>query len=231
MIFFKLGFWVKTSFWLVLFFGALIVASDSPAADNKAAWQAHAAKMSAKYDLPNGLLHAICEQETHWRNVVGAAGEIGVCQVQANTVRMICPACDGNAARTAFALGSRGPQVLRIQGVLKSAGYYLGPVDGTFGAGTRVATIAYQQRNTLVADGIVGAKTWHAMFAEPYPGTSIAAALWNPEDNIEWAARYLAWLRDNVSEEPLIMMAAYNGGPANATVRYMLSVGRRLGAV
>lgn len=229
MIFFDWRFYLKYLFWVALFLFALAWASEAPAG-GKAEWQAHAVKMGAKYDLPDGLLSAICEQETHWRNVVGAAGEIGVCQVQANTVRMICPGCDGRAVRTVFAEGAVGPRVLQIQGVLKDAGHYLGPLDGIFGPGTRVAVVTYQQRNNLLADGLVGAKTWDAMFSEPIPGTSISIALWNPETNIEWAARYLVWLRDNVSAEPLIMAAAYNGGPANPTVRYMLSVGRKLGA-
>ena len=221
--------WYKSPvFWIIAFIFALAVASDSPAATPAETWQAHAAQMEKRYDLPEGMVQVICWQETHWRNVVGAHGEIGVCQLKADTVRMICPACDGNARRTLFHVGSRGPEVLRIQAALSSGGYYLGPVDGIFGAGTRTAIVLYQQRASLPADGVVGPKTWSTMFVEPFPGTSISAALWEPLTNIEWAARYLVWLRETVSDDPMIMMAAYNGGPANSVVRYMVGLNKKL---
>ena len=187
--------------------------------------------METKHNLPTGLLAAICEQETHWRNVMGAHGEIGVCQVQVNTVRMVCPRCDGNAQDKTFYLGVRGDAVKRIQTWLSRDGYYLGAIDGIFGPQTEAAAKLYQQSKQLAVDGIVGLKTWRALTTEAYPGSSIAAALWNPEENIEWAAKYLVWLRANVSPEPLIMMAAYNGGPANQTVRYMVSVSRKRGDI
>ena len=46
--------------------------------------------------------------------------------------------------------------------MLYSMGYDLGSskVDGDFGSKTDVAIRAYQKKNGLVADGIVGAKTW-----------------------------------------------------------------------
>ena len=224
--------WYKSPvFWIVAFIATLAVSTDSPAADNSIAWSDHAARMELKYDLPPGLVRAVCEQESHWSNVVGAHGEIGVCQIKVDTVRMICSSCDGNANRHVFSAGSKGAAVLRIQGVLKAAGYYLGPLDGVFGDGTRTATVLYQQRNSAQADGIVGPSTWRLMFAEPYPGTSIADALWNPELNIEWAAKYLAWIRDTVSDDPMVMVGAYNGGPANGVVRYMAGIGRKLGAM
>lgn len=230
MIFFDWRFWIKTILGLALFIGALIVTSDSPAS-NKEIWQAYAAKMEAKHNLPTGLLAAICEQETHWRNVLGAHGEIGVCQVQVNTVRMVCPHCDGNTQDKLFYLGMRGDAVKRIQMWLSRDGYYTGAVDGVFGPLTQEAVTLYQQTNKLSMDGVVGPKTWRTLTTEAYPGSSIAAVLWNPEDNIEWAAKYLAWLRANVSPEPLIMMAAYNGGPANQTVKYMVSVNRKRGDI
>lgn len=49
-----------------------------------------------------------------------------------------------------------------VQRMLYSMGYDLGAskVDGDFGSKTDVAIRAYQKKNGLVADGIVGAKTW-----------------------------------------------------------------------
>ena len=59
--------------------------------------------------------------------------------------------------------GSRGETVKQIQQKLKRWGYYTGAVDGIFGAQTRKAVILFQKRNGLVADGIVGKKTFQAL--------------------------------------------------------------------
>ena len=55
-------------------------------------------------------------------------------------------------------LGSRGEDVERIQRALKVK------VDGIFGKQTEAAVKAYQKRKGLVADGIVGPKTWNMLF-------------------------------------------------------------------
>jgi len=207
------------------FFFILVAAEDSHA-DERLTWKAHATAMETKYSLPPNLLKAVCTQESNWRNVVGAAGEIGICQVQVNTVYMICPSCRNGGSKS-FTLDSAGNAVQHIQRALAIQGLYRGKIDGIFGPQTRAATVAYQHANALQVDGIVGPRTWAVLVKEPYPGTSVASVLWTPHGNIEWAARYLAWLRDNVSPEPTIMMAAYNGGPANPIVKYMLSVNAR----
>ena len=59
--------------------------------------------------------------------------------------------------------GSRGDTVKQIQQKLKRWGYYSGAIDGIFGAQTRKAVILFQKRNGLVADGIVGKKTFQAL--------------------------------------------------------------------
>ncbi|MBR2337280.1 MAG: spore cortex-lytic enzyme [Clostridia bacterium] len=59
--------------------------------------------------------------------------------------------------------GSRGETVKKIQQKLKNWGYYKGAVDGIFGAQTRKAVILFQKKNGLVADGIVGTKTFKAL--------------------------------------------------------------------
>lgn len=201
-----------------------------PAHADVKSWQAHADRMEVEYSLPPGLLRAICTQETRWRNVAGRHGEIGLCQIKPATVAMVCPECVGNVKRTLFALGSRGDHVLRIQVVLARGGHYTGRLDGIYGPQTQHALLSYQRANRLKADGITGPRTWEAMFGahDPYPGTSIVEALWDPYQNIEWAARYLVWLRDTVADDPAIMMAAYNGGPANPVVIYMKSVKARM---
>lgn len=50
-----------------------------------------------------------------------------------------------------------------IQQKLKSWGYYKGSVDGVYGAKTREAVKAFQRKNGLTADGVVGPATAKAM--------------------------------------------------------------------
>ncbi|MBE5744942.1 MAG: spore cortex-lytic enzyme [Clostridiales bacterium] len=59
--------------------------------------------------------------------------------------------------------GSKGGEVREVQRRLKSWGYYKGSVDGVFGAGTKAAVIAFQKKNGLKADGIVGKATYKAL--------------------------------------------------------------------
>ena len=59
--------------------------------------------------------------------------------------------------------GSTGSEVKEVQRRLKTWGYYNGNVDGVFGAATRAAVIAFQKKNGLTADGIVGKATYAAL--------------------------------------------------------------------
>jgi N-acetylmuramoyl-L-alanine amidase len=59
--------------------------------------------------------------------------------------------------------GSSGSEVREVQRRLKSWGYYSGSVDGVFGKGTRTAVIAFQKKNGLTADGVVGKSTYKAL--------------------------------------------------------------------
>lgn len=59
--------------------------------------------------------------------------------------------------------GSKGSEVKEVQRRLKQWGYYSGSVDGIFGAGTRAAVIAFQKKNGLTADGVVGKATYKAL--------------------------------------------------------------------
>ena len=59
--------------------------------------------------------------------------------------------------------GSTGSEVQEVQRRLKQWGYYTGAVDGIFGSGTREAVIAFQKKNGLTADGIVGKETFKAL--------------------------------------------------------------------
>ena len=59
--------------------------------------------------------------------------------------------------------GSTGGEVKEVQRRLKQWGYYTGSVDGVFGAATKKAVIAFQKKNGLVADGIVGKSTYERL--------------------------------------------------------------------
>ena len=59
--------------------------------------------------------------------------------------------------------GSKGDEVREVQRRLKQWGYYSGSVDGVFGVGTKKAVIAFQKKNGLTTDGIVGKSTYAAL--------------------------------------------------------------------
>lgn len=60
--------------------------------------------------------------------------------------------------------GSTGRAVRNLQLILNNRGYNCGTVDGDFGSKTKAAVIAFQKAQGLGADGIVGTKTWTALF-------------------------------------------------------------------
>ena len=51
----------------------------------------------------------------------------------------------------------------QIQIALKKAGFYSGPIDGKIGPKTRQAIKAFQKKNNLKVDGIVGKNTWEKL--------------------------------------------------------------------
>ncbi|HPJ03402.1 MAG TPA: peptidoglycan-binding protein [Candidatus Limiplasma sp.] len=67
--------------------------------------------------------------------------------------------------------GSSGSEVLAVQKKLKELGYYTNSLDGDYGNGTLAAVQAFQSRNNLKADGIVGSGTYGVLFS----GSAIAA--------------------------------------------------------
>jgi peptidoglycan hydrolase-like protein with peptidoglycan-binding domain len=67
------------------------------------------------------------------------------------------------SARTLVSTNSRGSAVSDLQQALADAGFNPGPIDGSFGPQTRAAVIRFQQAKGLVADGVVGPKTWAAL--------------------------------------------------------------------
>lgn len=67
------------------------------------------------------------------------------------------------SVKAAYRRGSSGSMVTQIQQKLRDWGYYNGSVDGVFGSRTEKAVIAFQRRNGLTADGVVGSSTLSAL--------------------------------------------------------------------
>jgi peptidoglycan hydrolase-like protein with peptidoglycan-binding domain len=64
--------------------------------------------------------------------------------------------------------GMKGPQVMRWQFFLAGIGYTYIKADGDFGQKSHRATVDFQQKNGLDADGVVGEKTYLAAFHAGY---------------------------------------------------------------
>lgn len=60
--------------------------------------------------------------------------------------------------------GSTGTIVALVQDRLNELGFNCGTADGKFGSKTKNAVISFQSSSGLSADGIVGPKTWDALF-------------------------------------------------------------------
>lgn len=65
--------------------------------------------------------------------------------------------------RATIRKGSRGDDVIYLQKQLTVLGYSVGDVDGIFGIKTLESVKTFQAENGLVADGIVGSKTWKVL--------------------------------------------------------------------
>ena len=59
--------------------------------------------------------------------------------------------------------GDSGDDVKWLQDKLKAKGFYIGDIDGKFNIITLGAVLAFQKKNNLVIDGLVGAKTRNAL--------------------------------------------------------------------
>lgn len=60
-------------------------------------------------------------------------------------------------------IGDAGPAVRKLQKALKDKGFDPGLIDGEFGAGTEAALIAFQRSAGLLADGVAGPPSLHAL--------------------------------------------------------------------
>ena len=82
-----------------------------------------------------------------------------------NEVLGNAPASDTSViiAYPTLRIGSKGSEVMAWQEFLNSNGYPCGIVDGIFGKNTERAVKQWQTSHGLVADGIIGPKTWASL--------------------------------------------------------------------
>lgn len=119
--------------------------------------------------------------------------------------------------------GDRGSDVKQLQQQLNQLGFPCGTPDGAFGANTRSAVVSFQRSRGLVADGVAGPATQHALglvdhddfldavsvipqvtvdlVARMFPGT--------PRANIESHLPFVLSALENAHlvDEPMVLMA------------------------
>jgi peptidoglycan hydrolase-like protein with peptidoglycan-binding domain len=64
--------------------------------------------------------------------------------------------------------GSTGDNVKYMQIKLNDLDYYFGSINGVFDDETKYAVVAFQKKNSLDADGVVGKQTWNRLFFEKH---------------------------------------------------------------
>ena len=79
--------------------------------------------------------------------------------------------------------GSKGTDVQQLQTMLKALGYDCGLADGAFGAKTDAAVRAFQQKEGLLVDGIVGKQTWTLLESRVKPVDEKPVIIEEPDDD------------------------------------------------
>ncbi len=80
--------------------------------------------------------------------------------------------------------GSRGDLVKNVQQKLIRWGYLKGTADGIFGAKTKAAVIAFQKKNGLTADGVIGTRTAQALGISLSSSTSTSSTTSSTDLNL-----------------------------------------------
>ena len=101
---------------------------------------------------------------------------------------MLCLSISGAAMAATLRVGSSGEEVKTLQTKLKRWGYYTGSIDGVFGSGTKKAVIAFQKKNGLTPDGIVGPATLKALGLQSSSGSNASSGS-NTNGNLYLLAR------------------------------------------
>jgi peptidoglycan L-alanyl-D-glutamate endopeptidase CwlK len=116
--------------------------------------------------------------------------------------------------------GSSGADVKRLQEKLKQRGFNPGMVDGDFGPATKAAVIAFQRSEGLLADGIAGPRTQHALemvadatLSTVIPGVTVAVVSrmfpFTPLDNIKENLPFVCegLKQRDLVDKPMVLMA------------------------
>lgn len=96
--------------------------------------------------------------------------------------------------------GDSGERVKALQSLLYAYGYYLGTIDGNYGAGTAMSVQQFQSVNGLTPDGVAGPATLQTLY-----GTPIA----NPEQSGAGGSATFTSLRQGMSGEDVMMLQQY----------------------
>ena len=80
--------------------------------------------------------------------------------------------------------GSRGDLVKNVQQKLIRWGYLKGTADGIFAAKTKAAVIAFQKKNGLTADGVIGTRTAQALGISLSSSTSTSSTTSSTDLNL-----------------------------------------------
>ncbi len=101
----------------------------------------------------------------------------------------LCLCLSGESYAASLKLGSSGEEVKSVQTKLKRWGYYSGSIDGVYGEETKKAVIAFQKKNGLTADGVVGDATRKALGMSVSSSSSGASSSTNTDGNLYLLAR------------------------------------------
>lgn len=94
----------------------------------------------------------------------GESDAINTPEINTNTTTAPAPITYTSKEKLPFKKGDMS--ITYIGGIQKRLGLV---EDGKFGSQTQASVIKFQKENNLVADGIVGAKTWKALFFRDFP--------------------------------------------------------------
>lgn len=98
--------------------------------------------------------------------------------------------------------GSVGTAVRRLQGLLSAAGVAIA-IDGNFGPTTRAAVIQFQRQQGLVADGVVGDRTWDQLFLVVQPRPLRDVFFSYQEYGYDYMTTALEWLQNTI--QPVVL--------------------------
>jgi peptidoglycan hydrolase-like protein with peptidoglycan-binding domain len=119
--------------------------------------------------MPPGMPHVSRPKNTNRAARIAAA--VAVAAGSAGLLAAAAPAvAQTSTPASLLHPGSSGPDVSHVQRALHVR------TTGHFGSGTERAVLAYQRRDGLAVDGIVGPRTWDALFGTPPPSSDSSSS-------------------------------------------------------